>query len=346
MDVDSIPLGVNFTKVLRDEVAKCEVLLAVIGPNWLNANDEAGHRRLDNPHDFVRIEIATALQRDISVIPILLDGATIPKANQLPKDLKELAVRNGLEVRHAPFHSDMEKLIRGLKSPSSQVDASAALPLPSEGHETEASRKAEQEHKRKRAEANVEAERRAQEERSRRDKETTGRVEGEERQKKEAAEAFGSTAQTLPALQRQSWWPPPIIATSGALAVAIIAVLFWVENKPPVSPQQVSVVPSPSTKITPPVAPATQPLAIDSAPAISPVAPAAQPPPIDSAPILSPVAPQGQSAKTPSPQVPDKIVDATLPGNRTDDSIPINDPGLLNEVRERLYELNFDPGTP
>jgi hypothetical protein len=58
------------------------------------------------------------------------------------------------------------------------------------------------------------------------------------------------------------------------------------------------------------------------------------------------VAPQGQSAKTPSPQVPDKIVDATLPGNRTDDSIPINDPGLLNEVRERLYELNFDPGTP
>ena len=115
IDVDGIPLGVNFVKVLRQEVAKCGVLLAVIGPHWLDVRDEDGTRRLNNPNDFVRIEIATALQRDIPVIPILLDGTRVPKAEQLPEDLKELAQRNGLDVRHTSFHADMDKLIRGLK---------------------------------------------------------------------------------------------------------------------------------------------------------------------------------------------------------------------------------------
>jgi hypothetical protein len=115
MDVDAIPLGTNFSKVLHEEVAKCGVLLAVIGPNWLDARDEHGKRRLDNPNDFVRIEIAAALQRNIPVIPILLDGARIPKADELPEDLKELALRNGIEIRHASFQDDMNRLIRGLK---------------------------------------------------------------------------------------------------------------------------------------------------------------------------------------------------------------------------------------
>ena len=115
MDVDAIPLGVNFVKVLRDEVAKCDVLLALIGPNWLNARDKEGNRRLDNSSDFLRIEIATALQRDIPVIPILLDGAIMPRADQLPVDLGELSARNGIDIRHASFHADMDKLIRGLK---------------------------------------------------------------------------------------------------------------------------------------------------------------------------------------------------------------------------------------
>jgi hypothetical protein len=115
MDVDALPLGTNFSKVLHEEVAKCKVLLAVIGPNWLDARDEHGNRRLDNPNDFVRIEIAAALQRSIPVIPLLLDGARIPKADELPEDLKELALRNGMEIRHASFQDDMNRLIRGLK---------------------------------------------------------------------------------------------------------------------------------------------------------------------------------------------------------------------------------------
>jgi hypothetical protein len=106
MDVDAILLGANFVKVLGEEVAKCDVLLAIIGPGWLDARDEDGHRRLDNPHDYVRIEIAAALKRDIRVIPILLEGTPVPRAERLPEDLKDLALRNGLNVRHGSFHSD------------------------------------------------------------------------------------------------------------------------------------------------------------------------------------------------------------------------------------------------
>lgn len=113
MDVDAIPLGVDF--VDSAEVAKCDVLLAIIGPTWLEAHDEDGNRRLDDEHDFVRIEIAAALERDIPVIPILLEGTRVPKPERLPDDLKLLSRRNGLEVRHASFPTDMEKLIRALR---------------------------------------------------------------------------------------------------------------------------------------------------------------------------------------------------------------------------------------
>ena len=130
MDVDSIPLGVNFNKVIGDEVAKCNTLLAVIGPGWLDARDEKGNRRLENPDDFVRIEIGTALKRGIRVIPILLDGTRVPKVDQLPDDLKELALRNGLDVRHASFPEDMERLIRGLKGAQSPQPDPAAPSLP------------------------------------------------------------------------------------------------------------------------------------------------------------------------------------------------------------------------
>ena len=104
MDVDAIPPGADFIEVLRTEVAKCDVLLAIIGPHWLDARDENGNRRLDSEHDFVRVEIAAALARSIPVIPILLENTRVPKAEQLSDDLKGLVRRNGLDVRHASFH--------------------------------------------------------------------------------------------------------------------------------------------------------------------------------------------------------------------------------------------------
>ena len=126
MDVDSIPLGTNFVKVIGDEVAKCDALLALIGPGWLDAHDEKGKRRLENPDDFLRVEIGPALKRGIRVVPILLEGTRVPKADQLPDDLKELAFRNALEVRHASFPQDMDRLIREFKG--AQPPQQPALP--------------------------------------------------------------------------------------------------------------------------------------------------------------------------------------------------------------------------
>jgi hypothetical protein len=116
MDVDAIALGVDFVEVINVEVAKCDVLLALIGRNWLEARNEAGERVLDNPDDFVRIEIAAALKRQIPVIPILVDGAKIPPANRLPEELKGLARRNALDLRNASFRADMDKLVQQLKT--------------------------------------------------------------------------------------------------------------------------------------------------------------------------------------------------------------------------------------
>ena len=114
MDVDGIPLGANFVKHLTAEVATCDVLLTVIGPQWLDVKDESGGRRLDDPDDFVRVEIRAALQRDIPVIPVLLDGTRIPKASTLPEDIRPLVLRNSLDLRHATFQKDLDRLVRQL----------------------------------------------------------------------------------------------------------------------------------------------------------------------------------------------------------------------------------------
>ena len=130
MDVDAIPLGSNFVKVLREEVGRCQALLALIGRGWIDARDEQGRRRLDDPDDFVRIEIATALARDIPVIPVLFDGVVMPVADRLPDNLKELTHRTGLNVRHEAFHSDLDKLVSALKGAFQAIDDSPISSAP------------------------------------------------------------------------------------------------------------------------------------------------------------------------------------------------------------------------
>jgi hypothetical protein len=111
MDVDSLDLGVDFIEAIEEGVGSCDVLIAVIGKSWLISSDEEGRRRLDNPEDFVRIEIATALKRNIRVIPVLVDGASMPRSGDLPDDLKSLIRRNALEVSHNRFRTDSERLL-------------------------------------------------------------------------------------------------------------------------------------------------------------------------------------------------------------------------------------------
>jgi invasion protein IalB len=119
MDIDTIPAGVDFVEHLNTQVAKCDVFLAVIGPRWLDAKDDGGRRRIENPDDFVTIEIVAALARDIRVIPVLVDGAHMPNPGELPEHLRPLVRRNAVEVRNAQFGRDAEalaaKIREGLK---------------------------------------------------------------------------------------------------------------------------------------------------------------------------------------------------------------------------------------
>jgi hypothetical protein len=115
MDVEAIEPGRDFRKAIDESVANCSILLAVVGQGWLNAKDAEGRRRLDDPDDFVRIELASALRRDIPVVPVLVKAAKMPRADQLPDDLKELAYRNALELTHARWKSDIQVLIKALR---------------------------------------------------------------------------------------------------------------------------------------------------------------------------------------------------------------------------------------
>lgn len=123
MDVTAIEAGRDFRKAIDESVATCGVLLAVIGNNWIDAKNEAGLRRLDDPADFVRLETAAALRRDIPVIPVLIRGARMPRPEQLPEDLKDLAYRNGVELTHARWRSDLQLLIKALRP---HIDAEAS----------------------------------------------------------------------------------------------------------------------------------------------------------------------------------------------------------------------------
>ena len=114
-DVDSIPLGVDFRQHLDQAVAQCSVFLTVIGPDWLFIGENAEKSRLLNSTDFVRIEVESALQRDIPLIPLFVREATIPSAEDLPESVKSLVFRNGISIRPDPdFHNDMNRLIRAI----------------------------------------------------------------------------------------------------------------------------------------------------------------------------------------------------------------------------------------
>lgn len=115
MDVAGIEAGRDFRKAIEESVANCGVLLVLIGPSWVTAKDEAGTRRLEDPADFVRVEVAAALRRDIPVIPVLVRAAQMPRAEQLPDCLKELAYRNCVELTHARWKSDVQLLVEPLR---------------------------------------------------------------------------------------------------------------------------------------------------------------------------------------------------------------------------------------
>jgi hypothetical protein len=115
-DVEDIESGVDFVKTIQEAVGGCEVLIAVIGPDWLTQTNARGGRRLDDPRDFVRLEVASALERDIRVIPVLVGAADVPGEQQLPEPLKSLARRQVHELTDTRWDYDVGKLVEAIES--------------------------------------------------------------------------------------------------------------------------------------------------------------------------------------------------------------------------------------
>lgn len=131
MDVAAIRAGRDFRREIEERVASCAVLLVVIGRNWLEARDGAGQRRLDNPADFVRLETASALARQqITVVPVLVGGAHMPEAKDLPDDLKDLVFRNAVPLTHQRWDSDLDELVRDIEELLVEPDDRGSKPAP------------------------------------------------------------------------------------------------------------------------------------------------------------------------------------------------------------------------
>jgi hypothetical protein len=114
MDIDTIPFGVDFRQHINEAVSQCDALLALIGDQWVGIAPD-GKRRLDDPADFVRMEIETALHRGILVVPLLIGRVSMPSTTELPPSLADLAYRNALQVDPGrDFHSHIDRLIQGL----------------------------------------------------------------------------------------------------------------------------------------------------------------------------------------------------------------------------------------
>jgi hypothetical protein len=345
MDVDHIPVGEDFEAHLNRQVAECNVVLVVIGPNWLNAKDESGGRRLDNPDDFVAIEIAAALARGIRVIPVLVDGARMPKASELPDFLKPLARRQAAEVRHAHFGQDAETLVARMREAlgdkaagPSRWRARAAIGVAAvalvlliiwgwrvgtqyiqttvqqaaqqaEIKRGEQAKAAEAEEKRKAEQAEQQqlAALKAEEERQAR-----AATEAEAKRKAEEAEQ-----QRTPAHVKAPTAPAPPTSGGAAPLPQTNTATATSPGPAPVNPEVVFWNSIKNEK-NPDLFEAYLKRYPDGAFA-------------DLARIAL------QESKPEKPSLPP-------PARQTDDSVPIGDALLLNELRDRLYELNFDPG--
>jgi len=132
-DVDSIPLGQDFRGHLNDIVGNCAAVLAIIGPKWSDIRDDAGQRRLEDPDDFVRIELEAALARDVPVVPVLVGNAVLPGTNALPASLASLAFRQSIQLRPDPdFHNDATRLVAALQR---ILDPNAPMAKPQSGQQ-------------------------------------------------------------------------------------------------------------------------------------------------------------------------------------------------------------------
>jgi hypothetical protein len=132
MDINTLEPGVDYEQTIKQTVETIDALIAVIGPGWVDAEDEQGNRELEDPADWVRLEIANALRRGIRVIPVLVKGAAMPPTARLPEDLQPLRKRNALPITERHWRAGIEKLIKALDGVVTRPTEPAPVPTPPE----------------------------------------------------------------------------------------------------------------------------------------------------------------------------------------------------------------------
>jgi hypothetical protein len=131
LDIQGIPIGTRFQDVLEQRLRQASVVLVAIGPNWVGAADGAGRRRIDDPDDFVRQEVRETLAREVPLIPVLVDGAKVPRREELPGDIAGLVKYQAIPVRSGlDFDTDMQRLIEQLRRPGVTGPAEESTPAP------------------------------------------------------------------------------------------------------------------------------------------------------------------------------------------------------------------------
>jgi hypothetical protein len=247
LDVDNIAPGLDFVRVLGERVAECDVVLAVIGRNWVDARDANGNRRLEDPDDFVRIEIASGLSQGKRVIPVLVGEAQMPRPDQLPDDLRPLARRNAVRLTHERFRADTQGLVKSLRQSLQEIEALREA-------EAEAARRAQ-----------------AEEERKRREQAALERASAQRESEERTQLRLLETRQSRPPRKAA-------IIISGALALASVAALVvWFEGRPGPNTRQVPAVPPAPVSSAVSPAPAAQTSSTALVPVTVPTAPAAEP---------------------------------------------------------------------
>lgn len=132
MDIDSIPPGADFVELIKETISACDVLIVVIGNEWLTTTAPDGRRRIDDPNDFVRLEIEAALQNAVTIIPARVEGAAMPDPAHLPPAVASLARRNAIELTDERWTHDVDRLIAAIEGTISAEDP--VEPAPGDGH--------------------------------------------------------------------------------------------------------------------------------------------------------------------------------------------------------------------
>ncbi len=119
----SIKAGQDFVQILEEQVSACDAMLAIIGPQWVDAKNEKGQLRLEDPADFVRVELVSALELCKLVIPVLVDGAAMPAKDQLPPILRSLARHQAVRLTHERYNADCQGLVKDIRESRDAADA-------------------------------------------------------------------------------------------------------------------------------------------------------------------------------------------------------------------------------